>query len=147
MSKKKIKNPWDQCKNCLPAKCCTYFSVEIDAPETRKDHEAMLWQIAHKGVSIYIYRKAWYLMVDTVCGFLTPENKCAIYETRPYICREHSIDTCEYTGDDYGFTEHFKSYDDLLAWIKENTNFRFKDRIKPEAPSKSTVRPLQAATA
>ena len=147
MSKKKIKNPWDQCKNCLPAKCCTYFSVEIDAPETRKDHEAMLWQIAHKGVSIYIYRKAWYLMVDTVCGFLTPENKCAIYETRPYICREHSIDTCEYTRDDYGFTEHFKSYDDLLAWIKENTNFRFKDRIKPEAPSKSTVRPLQAATA
>ncbi len=107
----------------------------------------MLWQIAHKGVSIYIYRKAWYLMVDTVCGFLTPDNKCAIYETRPYICREHSIETCEYTGDDYGFTEHFKSYDDLLAWIKENTNFRFKDRIKPEAPSKSTVRPLQAATA
>lgn len=147
MSKKKIKNPWDQCKNCLPAKCCTYFSVEIDAPETRKDHEAMLWQIAHKGVSIYIYRKAWYLMVDTVCGFLTADNKCAIYETRPYICREHSIDSCEYTGDDYGFTEHFKSYDDLLAWIKENTNFRFKDRIKPEAPSKSTVRPLQAATA
>ncbi len=147
MGKIKIKNPWDQCKKCMPAKCCTYFAVEIDEPETRKDYEAMLWQIAHKNVSIYIYRKAWYLMVDSVCGFLTPDNKCAIYETRPYICREHSTDSCEYTGEDYGFTEHFKSYDELLAWIKENTNFRFKDRPKPEAPSKSTVRPLKVATA
>ncbi len=145
MGKKKIKNPWDQCKNCLPAKCCTYFSVEIDEPETRKDYEAMLWQIAHKGVSIYIYRKAWYLMVDTVCGFLTPENKCGIYETRPYICREHSIDTCEYTGEDYGFTEHFKSYDELMAWIRENTNFRFKVQPNRDAPGKSTIRPLTAA--
>lgn len=148
MAKKKFKTPWDQCKKCLPAKCCTYFSLEVDEPEDRKDFEAMLWQIAHKGVSFYIYRKAWYMMVDTVCEFLTPENKCAIYETRPYICKEHSIDSCEYTGDDdYGFTEHFKSYDELLAWIKENTNFRFKDRPNREAPSKSNIRPLKAATA
>lgn len=147
MAKKKIKNPWNQCKKCLPAKCCTYFSLEVDEPEDRKDFDAMLWQIAHKGVSFYIYRKAWYMMVDTICEFLTPENKCAIYETRPYICKEHSIDTCEYTGDDYGFTEHFKSYDELLAWIKENTNFRFKDRPNRETPSKSNIRPLKAATA
>ncbi len=147
MAKKKFKNPWNQCKKCLPAKCCTYFSLEVDEPEDRKDFDAMLWQIAHKGVSFYIYRKAWYMMVDTVCEFLTPENKCAIYETRPYICKEHSIDSCEYTGDDYGFTEHFKSYDELLAWIKENTNFRFKDRPNREAPSKSNIRPLKAATA
>ncbi len=147
MAKKKFKNPWNQCKKCLPAKCCTYFSLEVDEPEDRKDFDAMLWQIAHKGVSFYIYRKAWYMMVDTICEFLTPENKCAIYETRPYICKEHSIDSCEYTGDDYGFTEHFKSYDELLAWVKENTNFRFKDRPNREAPSKSNIRPLKAATA
>ena len=109
MAKKKvnkIKNPWDQCKKCLPAKCCTYFALEVDEPESRKDYAAFLWQIAHKGVSFYIYRKRWHIMIDTVCNFLTADNKCAIYETRPYICKEHSIETCEYTGEDYGFSEH-----------------------------------------
>ena len=125
---KKIKNPWDQCKNCLPAKCCTYFAFEVDEPEDRKDYESLLWQIAHQNVSFYIYRKAWYIQVDSRCNFLTSENKCAIYETRPYICREHSIDTCEYVGEEYGFTEHFKSYDELLAYIRETTNFRFKQQ-------------------
>ncbi len=149
MGRKKFKNPWDQCKKCLPAKCCTYFSLEVDEPEERKDFEAMLWQIAHKGVTFYIYRKAWYIMVDSICEFLTRDNKCAIYETRPYICKEHSIDSCEYTEaeGDYGFTEHFKSYDELLAWIKENTNFRFKDRPQPAKRTKRKLRPLKAASA
>ncbi len=126
--KKKMKDPWDQCQNCLPAKCCTYFALEVDEPDTRKDFEAMLWQVAHQGVSFYIYRKAWYMMVDSVCGFLRPDNKCAIYETRPYICREHSIDNCEYTGGDYGFTEHFHTYDEFRNWINDNTDYRFKEQ-------------------
>jgi hypothetical protein len=46
------------------------------------------------------------------------------------MCREHSTQNCEYTGDEYGFTEHFKNYDDLLIYIKENTNFRFKQEPK-----------------
>ena len=129
MAKKKvekIKNPWDQCKKCLPAKCCTYFALEVDEPESRKDYDAMLWQIAHKGVSFYIYRKRWHIMMETVCNFLMADNKCGIYDTRPYICKEHSIETCEYTGEDYGFTEHFKSYEELLHWINDNTHYRFK---------------------
>lgn len=137
MAKLKLKDPWDQCKKCLPATCCTYFALQVDEPETRKDYEAMLWQIAHRGVSFYIYRKGWYMMVETVCNFLRDDNKCAIYETRPYICKEHSIENCEYTGEDYGFTEHFKSYKELLDWVNENTNFRFKykepDYGKPSA--------------
>lgn len=66
-------------------------------------------------------------MIHTRCHFLTAENKCAIYEHRPHMCREHSTQNCEYTGDEYGFAEHFKNYDDLLLYIKENTNFRFKN--------------------
>ena len=151
MAKAKLKNPWDQCKKCLPAKCCTYFSLGVDEPEDRKDFEAMLWQIAHKGVSFYIYRKDWYLMVDSKCNFLTKDNKCAIYETRPYICKEHSIESCEYTETDdesYGFTEHFKSYDELLAYIKDNYTFRFKDRPQPPKKTKrKKSKPLKTANA
>ena len=114
-----------QCEQCLPAYCCNYFSFEIDEPEDRKDYESLLWKIAHDKVSIYIYRKCWYIMIHTRCNFLSPQNKCMIYEHRPYLCREHSTQNCEYTDGDYGFTEHFKSYDELLKYIKENTNYRF----------------------
>ena len=115
-----------QCSKCLPSKCCTYVAFAIDDPENRKDFEAMLWQIAHEKISFYIYRNDWYMMMHTRCRFLTSQNQCGIYEQRPYICKEHSTKDCEYTSDDYGFTEHFKSYDELLGYIKENYTYRFK---------------------
>ncbi len=142
---KKIKNPWDQCKKCLPAKCCTYFALEVDEPESRKDYGAFLWQIAHKGVSFYIYRKRWHIMIDSVCHFLTADNKCAIYDTRPYICKEHSIETCEYTGEDYGFTEHFKSYEELLNWINDNTRYRFKHNPSKVGKHPHKLEPVAAS--
>lgn len=142
---KKIKNPWDQCKKCLPAKCCTYFALEVDEPESRKDYDAMLWQIAHQGVSFYIYRKRWHIMMDTVCNFLTADNKCAIYDTRPYICKEHSIETCEYTGEDYGFSEHFKSYEELLLWINDNTRYRFKYKLMKVGKHPHKTEPIAAS--
>ena len=116
----------DQCEKCLPAFCCNYFAFEIDEPENRRDYESLLWKLAHEKVSIYVYRNKWYIMIHTRCNFLTPDNKCGIYEHRPYLCKEHSVENCEYTGDDYGFSRHFKSYDDLLEYIKENTNLQFK---------------------
>ena len=128
-------NDSSQCSKCLPAICCNYFALEVDEPEDRKDFESMLWQIAHQKVSFYIHRKKWYMMVHTRCNFLSEDNQCMIYENRPYICREHSTENCEYTGEDYGFTEHFKSYDDLLAYIKENYTFRFKQGATGVAPN------------
>ncbi len=130
-------NDSDQCSKCLPAKCCTYFAFEIDEPGSRKDYESYLWKLAHEQVSMYIYRKKWHIMIHTRCNFLQDNNQCGIYETRPYICKEHSTTNCEYTSEDYGWSEHFKSYDDLLAYIKENTNYRFKQGptgVKPNIP-------------
>ena len=128
-------NDIHQCEKCLPAFCCNYFAFPLDEPETRRDYESLLWKIAHQKVSIYIYRKTWYIMIHTRCNFLTPTNKCSIYETRPYLCREHSVENCEYTGDDYGFSEHFKSYDDLLVYIQKNTNFRFNQTLTGVTPN------------
>ena len=125
MANNDLRDDTHQCENCLPAFCCNYFAFGIDEPENRKDYESLLWKLAHEKTSIYVYRNQWYIMIHNRCNFLTPDNKCGIYETRPSICKEHSIENCEYTGDDYGFSQHFKSYDDLLQYIKENTNFRF----------------------
>ena len=107
-----------QCAQCLPAKCCRYFSLQIDTPRTKRDFDDLLWMIAHQQVSIYIEKRKWFLMVHTQCRFLdTDTNMCAIYETRPEMCRDHSVKECEWHGP-YDFEEHFKSYEELKKWMK-----------------------------
>jgi len=125
MGKKKTKRlkkkevPKDRCATCRPAKCCQYFSLEIDRPRSKKDYDDLLWFLAHEAVSIYIWKKSWYLMVHNRCLFLDREsNLCAIYDKRPRICREHSVEECEYDSD-YEFDEHFKSYQELERWLKK----------------------------
>jgi Fe-S-cluster containining protein len=108
-----------QCAQCLPAKCCRYFSLQIDRPVIKRDYDDLLWMLAHRHVSIYIEKRKWYLMVHTQCRFLdTTTNRCAIYETRPQMCREHSVSECEWHGP-YDFEEHFRSYEDLQRWMKK----------------------------
>jgi Fe-S-cluster containining protein len=107
-----------QCAQCLPAKCCRYFSLQIDAPHTKRDYDDLLWMITHQQVSIYIEKRKWYLMVHTQCRFLdTNTNMCGIYDKRPMMCREHSVKECEWHGP-YDFEEHFKSYEELKKWMK-----------------------------
>ena len=108
-----------QCAQCLPAKCCRYFSIQIDTPRSKRDFDDLIWMIAHRQVSIYIEKRKWFLMIHTQCRFLdTDTNKCAVYETRPEMCRDHSVKDCEWHGP-YDFDNHFKSYEDLKRWMKK----------------------------
>ncbi|MEJ2722164.1 MAG: YkgJ family cysteine cluster protein [bacterium] len=108
-----------QCAQCLPAKCCRYFSLEIDKPVNKRDYDDLLWMLAHEKVSIYVDDGKWYLMIHTQCRFLdTDTNLCTVYNDRPQMCREHSVEECEWHGP-YGFEEHFKSYDDLKKWMRK----------------------------
>jgi hypothetical protein len=109
-----------QCSRCIPAKCCEYFSLEIDRPRSKRDYNDLLWFLAHDNVSIYIWEKSWYLMVHNRCRFLNKKsNLCEIYDERPKICREHTTDECEFDSE-YEFDEHFKTYEDLKRWMKKN---------------------------
>jgi len=108
-----------QCAQCLPAKCCRYFSLEVDRPRSKRDYDDFLWMLAHENVSIYVEGKKWFLMVHNQCHFLdTDTNMCKIYDKRPKMCREHSVDDCEWHGP-YEFDHHFKSYDELKKWMKK----------------------------
>ncbi|MFQ5512572.1 MAG: YkgJ family cysteine cluster protein [Candidatus Krumholzibacteriia bacterium] len=108
-----------QCAQCLPARCCRYFSLEIDTPRSKRDYDDLLWMLAHGQVSVYVDERRWYLMIHTQCEFLdTDTNLCKIYERRPQMCREHSVDDCEWHGP-YEFEEHFKSYDALKRWMRK----------------------------
>jgi len=105
------------CKECVPARCCMYFSTEIDAPHSPKDYDDILWMLAHRDVEIYTKRRRWYVMVKTPCRFLDPARGCLIYPSRPRICRAHHPAECEF-HEDYDFDLHFHSYEELERYFR-----------------------------
>jgi len=86
------------CEYCT-AKCCRYFALPIDTPETFKDYEYVRWYLLHDRATVFKEDDDWYLLVHTVCEHLQPDQRCGIYDTRPPICREYSIKNCEYEDD------------------------------------------------
>ena len=107
------------CSKCIPAKCCMYYSIEIDEPESMEDYDDLLWIIAHRDTEIYVDEGRWFVMVRNPCRFYDPVKGCLIYPKRPRICREHTIEECEYFSA-YDFELHFHTYEDLERYIREN---------------------------
>ncbi|HBN78780.1 MAG TPA: zinc/iron-chelating domain-containing protein [Planctomycetaceae bacterium] len=112
------------CDHCT-AKCCRYFALPIDTPDSREELENLRWYLLHDNVSIFVDEETWYLMVHTTCKKLRDDNLCGIYETRPQICRDYSTDNCEYDGDG--------CYDQLFETAEqmgEYTEARFPQKKK-----------------
>jgi uncharacterized protein len=86
------------CEYCT-AKCCRYFALPIDTPETFKEFEYIRWYLLHDRATVFKEDDDWYLLVYTTCEHLQSDNRCGIYETRPPICQEYSIKNCEYEDD------------------------------------------------
>jgi len=83
------------CSYC-PAKCCRYFALPIDEPETWEEWDFVRWYLLHERATIFVEDDSWYLLVHTVCKHLGEDNLCGIYETRPQICRDYTTGNCEY---------------------------------------------------
>jgi uncharacterized protein len=86
------------CDHCT-AKCCRYFALPIETPDTFREWEFVRWYLLHESASIFKEDDQWYLLIHTVCKHLQSDNRCGIYETRPIICREYTTDACEYDDD------------------------------------------------
>lgn len=83
------------CKYCT-AKCCRYFALPIDTPETYEDFQYIRWYLMHDLASVFVEDGTWYLLVQTQCKHLLHDHRCGIYQTRPQICEDYSTDNCEY---------------------------------------------------
>lgn len=125
----------EKCRQCS-ALCCKYFALELDEPTEPEDWDKMLWYVAHDASSLYIEDGKWFLMVESRCSFLQPDNLCGIYENRPQICRDYSTDGCEF-GVDEPFQRIFRTFDELLAYMRENGIRRPCD---PKPPAKARSR-------
>lgn len=86
------------CEYCT-AKCCKYFALPIEEPESFEEFEYLRWFLLHDRASVFKEDGDWYLLVHTTCKHLLSDNRCGIYYTRPQICRDYTTDNCEYNDD------------------------------------------------
>jgi uncharacterized protein len=101
------------CEHCT-AKCCHYFALPIDTPDSWKDFDYLRWYLLHDRASVFVEDGTWYLIVHTTCRHLQSDNRCGIYYTRPQICREYSTKDCEYED-----TWVYERYFELPEQIEE----------------------------
>ena len=100
--------------------CCTYITQAIEAPSSKTDYSNLLWQVSHEHVSVFKDEDGWNLLVEGRCTHLQPGGRCGIYESRPYACRNHSNDYCEFDSPLVeGFELYFPTYDSLLEYCKK----------------------------
>ena len=95
------------CDYCT-AKCCRYFSLAIDRPESFADFEYLRWYVQHEHTTIFTEDDDWFVLVHTVCEHLRPDNRCGIYETRPKIF-ETSEQVAEYANARFSDATTFRS--------------------------------------
>ena len=104
------------CEYCT-AKCCRYFALPIETPETWDDYDHIRWYMIHGSVSIFVEDDTWYLMVLNDCMHLQADNRCGIYEDRPGICRRYTTRNCEY-DDDACYDKLFESPDQIWEYAE-----------------------------
>lgn len=121
------------CEYCT-GKCCRYFALPIETPTNRKDFDYIRWYLLHDRATVFTEDEDWYLLVHTRCKHLQPDNRCAMYETRPKICRDYKMDNCEYE-DDWTYERYFETPEQVEEYM---------DAVLPKKPGKSIRSPKPA---
>lgn len=112
----RVKNICETCEG----RCCRYFALEIDVPETARDFDDIRWYLAHEKIRIFVEEGEWYLEVMNPCRHLDKSNRCRIYASRPAICREHATDDCEGHEKLHFDREHeFNSEEELTRFAQQ----------------------------
>lgn len=113
--------PPDPAAVCPPCgKCCRYVAVEIDGPTSVNGVSTALWLIYHRNVSIYqSVGGDWFVLFPASCDNLLPDGLCAVYESRPFICREYDVDGCEGTSPEAPEKVRFDDGAALCDWLRE----------------------------
>ena len=103
--------------SCCTAKCCRYFALPLDTPTTRQDFDHLRWFLLHDRAAAFIEDDTWYLLVHTPCKHLRDDNLCAIYETRPKVCREYTTAKCEYE-DDWVYDHYWETPEQVEEYVE-----------------------------
>src|ERR1051326_4574777 len=78
----------DLCSGCV--RCCTYITVEIDAPRAAWEYDQWIWALHHERVGLFLERpERWFLQFDTRCERLDDHGRCSIHGRHPVLCRSY----------------------------------------------------------
>ena len=120
------KTPADVCREECQGKCCRYINLRIDPPRRKIDQEEIRWFLCHHGVRVSFEEGHWWLQVQTRCKHLKQDNLCAVYDTRPDVCRDYGTEGCDHTGDafDHPVFETDDQWEAYMAAKKQRRNQR-----------------------
>jgi uncharacterized protein len=121
------------CQYCS-AKCCRYFALPLDQPDTLEDWEFVRWFLLHEGATIFKEEGQWYLLVHTVCKHLQSDNRCGIYDTLPPICREYSTENCEY-DDDWLYEQYLETSEQVGEYCEAILSTKSGRTIRSPRPA------------
>lgn len=106
----------DLCRGCVA--CCTYLTVEVDAPRAAWEYDQWIWAIHHRGIQLYVERpERWFLHIETVCRQLDSGGRCGIHGRHPVLCREYDARRCERRLPLADQRAWFHDAEELEAWI------------------------------
>jgi len=111
----KVSKEQARCQDKCQARCCRYITVQIPAPKRKVDLDELSWFLAHEHITVYVESRRWHVEMRTRCKYLTADNLCAVYETRPDVCHKYSTDSCEYPARPK-HTLEFDQREDFDAW-------------------------------
>jgi Fe-S-cluster containining protein len=93
----------------------------------------------HKGVTVFVEDGQWYLNMSSPCMHLLPDNRCAIYDKRPRICRNYKTDNCDYHDGAYEYDHHFTTVEALEEFARESLRKKYRNNgQKKRKRSRST---------
>ena len=127
------------CEHCTGV-CCRYIALPIDTPKTRRDFDDMRWYVMHRGVSVFVDEGDWYIQFTSPCENLLPDNRCAVYDRRPAICREYKAGDCDYEGGDYHYEVHLRTAREVEQYAVTKLGKRGMFTAPPAPPTRRGAR-------
>lgn len=137
---KKTKVKKALCHKCIGL-CCRYVALPIDTPKTRGDFDDIRWYLTHKGVTIFVEKKSWYVSVDNTCRHLSAKDyRCKIYDKRPRICKGYKHVDCELTKGEYDYDLYFTNDRQMEEYMKVKFDNNKIDRLAKVRQIKSKTK-------
>jgi Fe-S-cluster containining protein len=108
----------DLCSGCV--KCCTYITVEVDAPRAAWEYDQWIWALHHDTIELFVEKpERWFLHVATTCRQLDVSGRCKIHGRHPVLCREYDPRSCERRLPLEDATAWFHNAEELEAWLQK----------------------------
>jgi hypothetical protein len=137
----------DLCSGCV--KCCTYITIEIDAPRAAWEYDQWIWALHHKSIKLYLEKpERWFIHVDTVCDRLGDDGRCTIYGRHPVLCRKYDPRSCERRLPLADIVAWFDGPYEFEAWIQKKRPAHWARLMKyrNDGPAPPVTNGVQAGT-